>query len=101
MKDILENINKIFENRIRLAVMSILIVNGKADFNSLKETIDITDGNLASHISTLEKNNYIKVNKTFIGKKPNTSYSVTEDGRSAFNEHLSALEKLILNGRKI
>lgn len=95
MKDILENMNKIFESRIRLGVMSILAVNEDIDFNSLKEMLDITDGNLASHITVLEKNKYIKVKKSFIGKKPNTSYSVTALGRRAFSEHLDALEQLI------
>src|SRR5438552_1274355 len=100
MKDIIENINKLFESRIRLTIMSLLMVNEKIDFNTIKETLDITDGNLASHISALEKNNYIQINKTFIGKKPNTSYSITKEGRSAFTEHLNALEKIILNGKK-
>ena len=95
MIDILENINKLFESRIRLGIMSVLLVNESLDFNSLKQMLDITDGNLASHIAVLEKSKYIKVNKTFIGKKPNTSYSVTAAGRKAFNEHLDALEQLI------
>jgi len=95
MKDIITNINKLFESRIRLGVMSVLLMNEKADFNSLKEMLDVTDGNLASHISVLEKNKYIKVNKKFIGKKTNTSYSATEAGKKAFTEHLDALEKLI------
>lgn len=72
-----------------------LVVNERMDFNSLKQILDITDGNLASHISALEKSQYIKINKTFIGKKPNTSYSVSPRGRKAFNEHLDALEQLI------
>ena len=75
--------------------MSILLMNEKADFNSLKEMLNVTDGNLASHITVLEKNNYIKVNKKFIGKKTNTSYSATEAGKKAFTEHLDALEQLI------
>ena len=75
--------------------MSILAVNESIDFNSLKQLLDITDGNLASHISALEKSKYIKVNKTFIGRKPNTSYSATASGRKAFKEHLDALEQLI------
>ena len=95
MKKIIENLNKAFESRIRLAIMSALMVNDSIDFNSLKEMMDITDGNLASHISTLEKNNYIKVKKRFIGKKPFTSYSASEKGRKKFSEHLDALEKLI------
>ena len=95
MKGILDNINKLFESKVRLGIMSVLVVNEKMDFNSLKQMLDITDGNLASHITALEKSKYIKVNKTFIGKKPNTSYSVTMPGRKAFNEHLDALEQLI------
>ncbi len=95
MKGILENINKLFESKVRLGIMSILLVNEKADFNSLKQHLDVTDGNLASHISALEKAKYIKVHKSFIGKKPNTVYSATAQGRRAFNEHLDALEQLI------
>ena len=95
MKDIITNINKLFESRVRLGVMSILLMNEKADFNSLKEMLNVTDGNLASHITVLEKNNYIKVNKKFIGKKTNTSYSATEAGKKAFTQHLDALENLI------
>lgn len=95
MKDIILNINKLFESRIRLGIMSILIVNEKMDFNNLKKMLEVTDGNLASHIIALENNKFIKINKSFIGKKPNTSYSVTSSGRKAFNEHLDALEKLI------
>ena len=95
MKTIIENLNKAFESRIRLAIMSALMVNDSIDFNSMKEMLDITDGNLASHISVLEKNNYIKVKKKFIGKKPSTTYSATDKGRKEFSEHLDALEKLI------
>jgi DNA-binding MarR family transcriptional regulator len=95
MKDIITNINKLFESRVRLGVMSVLLMNEKVDFNSLKETLNVTDGNLASHIAVLEKNKYIKVNKKFIGKKTNTSYSATDAGKKAFTEHLDALEKLI------
>jgi len=75
--------------------MSILVVNENIDFNSLKQMLDVTDGNLASHINSLEKCKYIKVNKSFIGKKPNTSYAVTAAGKRAFNGHLDALEQLI------
>jgi DNA-binding MarR family transcriptional regulator len=95
VKTIIENLNKAFESRIRLAIMSALMVNDSIDFNSLKEMLDITDGNLASHINVLEKNGYIKVKKRFIGKKPSTIYSATEKGRKAFSGHLDALEKLI------
>lgn len=95
MKDILVNINKLFESKVRLGIMSMLMVNDTVDFNSLKTHLDVTDGNLASHIASLEKAKYIKVNKSFKGKKPNTTYSVSATGRRSFNEHLDALERLI------
>lgn len=75
--------------------MSVLIVNDSYDFNSLKETLEVTDGNLASHLKTLEENNLIRVNKQFIGRKPNTSYSITETGAQLFRIHLKALEEII------
>ncbi len=95
MKGIITNINKAFENRIRLGVMSVLMVNDWVDFNTLKELLEVTDGNLASHITALEKEEYIQVRKAFIGKKPNTSYAVSKAGKKAFQEHLNALENLI------
>lgn len=95
MKDLLSNINKIFESRIRLGIMSVLMANESYDFNSLKETLDVTDGNLASHLRALEEKGMIKVNKSFIGRKPNTSYSATDKGIAEFNLHLRALENLI------
>jgi DNA-binding MarR family transcriptional regulator len=95
LKNYIQYLNKAFENRIRLGIMSILMVNDKVEFSSLKEMLDITDGNLASHISALEKLEYVEVQKQFIGKKPNTTYSVTRAGKKAFNEHLDALEKLL------
>lgn len=95
MKDLILNINKIFESRIRLGIMSVLMLNESYDFNSLKETLDVTDGNLASHLKALEEKGMIKVNKQFIGRKPNTSYSATEEGITGFRQHLKALENLI------
>ncbi len=87
--------HKVFESRIRLVLVSILAVNDRIDFNSLKELLDVTDGNLASHLKALEKEEFIAVEKSFIGRKPNTRYTLTEAGKSAFNEHLKALEKII------
>lgn len=95
MKNIIQNINKAFDHRIRLGILSILMVNESADFSTLKELLGVTDGNLASHTKALELENYIAIEKKFIGKKPNTSYRVTKDGRKAFQDHIAALEKLI------
>ena len=95
MKSIIQNINKAFDHRIRLGIMSILMVNESADFNTIKELLGVTDGNLASHTKALESENYIIIEKQFIGKKPNTKYIATKEGRKAFQEHIEALEKLI------
>ena len=92
---LIDNINKAFDHRIRLGIMSILMVNDYADFKMLKEMLGTTDGNLASHSKALEKAEYIKVEKQFIGRKPNTRYSVTPIGKIEFNKHINALEKLI------
>ncbi|MEK6154602.1 transcriptional regulator [Flavobacteriaceae bacterium 3-367] len=92
---IIENINKAFDHRIRLGIMAILMVNDYADFNMLKELLEVTDGNLASHAKALEKVNYITVEKQFIGRKPNTRYAATRSGKTAFKKHIDALEKLI------
>ena len=93
--NIINQLNKSFENRIRLGIMSILMVNDIIDFNSLKNMLQLTDGNLASHLSALEKATYIQVFKNFVGKKPQTTYSATIEGKKAFLEHLNTLEKLI------
>ena len=95
MKYFIDTLNKAFESRIRLGIMSILMVNDQVDFTMLKDLLDITDGNMASHISGLEKLGYLKVTKQFIGKKPNTSYAATESGKAAFAEHVKSLEKLL------
>lgn len=95
MKNIIQNINKSFDHRIRLGIMSVLMVNDAVSFNELKEILGVTDGNLASHIKALETEKYLEVLKQFIGKKPNTSYSATNTGKKAFVEHIEALEKLI------
>ena len=97
MRSTIENLNKIFDSRIRLGIMSALMVNDSVNFNQLKELMQITDGNLASHIKALEDNGYVKIQKGFIGKKTNTTYSVTKAGEKAFRTHLDALEKMIKN----
>ncbi len=95
MTNIIQNINKAFDHRIRLGIMSVLMVNESADFKTLKELLGTTDGNLASHTKALETENYITIEKQFIGKKPNTSYIATNEGKKAFASHIDALEKLI------
>ncbi len=95
MKEILKNLNKAFENKIRLGIMSALVVNDWLDFNALKQLLEVTDGNLASHLKSLEKNEYIRMKKEFIGRKPNTKYAATISGRTAFVKHIKAIEQLL------
>ena len=95
MKNPIDGLNKIFESRIRLGVMSVLMVNEEMSFNDLKQMLEATDGNLATHLVNLEENGFIKVHKGFIGRKTNTTYSVTKTGEKAFNDHIAALEAMI------
>lgn len=95
MKNPIADLNKIFDSRIRLGLMSMLIVNEEIGFNDLKQMLELTDGNLASHLNTLEQAEFIKVHKGFIGRKTSTTYSITNLGKQAFKAHLDALEKMI------
>lgn len=91
----INQLNKEFESRVRLGIMSVLMVNDWVDFNEMKRLLSVTDGNLASHSSALEKSDYIEIKKEFVGKKTRTSYRVTQLGRQAFKSHLDGLEKLL------
>lgn len=91
----IEGLNKAFESRVRLGIMSMLMVNDWLDYNDIKDQLELTDGNLASHIIGLEKLNYIEIRKRFVGKKTNTSYKISREGKKAFTNHINALEKLI------
>lgn len=95
MKDLLKDLDKAFENKTRLGIMSGLVINECLDFNTLKDLLSVTDGNLASHLKSLEKRGYIIYKKEFKGRKPNTVYSVTEEGRISFTKHIKAIEKLL------
>jgi DNA-binding MarR family transcriptional regulator len=95
VKQFISRLNKAFESRARLGIMSILMVNDSLDFTRMKELLDMTDGNLASHLRALEDTGYVLMSKQFVGRKPNTTFAVTADGRRAFAEHLNGLEALI------
>ncbi|MBW6534452.1 MAG: transcriptional regulator [Mariniphaga sp.] len=95
MKNSFQHLNKAFDNKIRLGIMSVLSVNSRASFNQLKEVLEVTDGNLASHIKSLETAGYIAVIKRFKNRKPNTSYEITPEGAEAFENHLKALEEIL------
>jgi len=95
VKNPFDSLDKVLEHRVRLQIMSVLFTEDGLDFNSLKETLNVTDGNLASHIKALEKEKYVSVNKTFVERKPNTKYKITEKGKMSFKKHLDALEQVI------
>ncbi len=95
MKNPINGLNKVFDNRVRLGVMSVLVVNQEVSFNDLKQMLEVTDGNLATHLVHLEENGYIKVHKGFVGRKTNTTYSITKAGEKAFSDHVAALEGMI------
>ena len=97
MKNPISNLQKVFESRIRLGIMSALMVNDTLDFNALKDLLELTDGNLASHLKALEQQEIIVVSKQFVGRKPSTTYRATEQGKDLFRQHLAALEELIGN----
>ena len=91
-----DQLNKAFESRVRLGLMSILSVNSWVSYKEIKDLLEVTDGNLASHIQSLEKIKYLEIKKQFIGKKPHTTYKVTKTGKDAFEKHIEGLEKLLL-----
>jgi DNA-binding MarR family transcriptional regulator len=95
VKHLIHTLNKAFDHRVRLGVMAVLMANDTVSFNDLKDALDLTDGNLASHVAALEKAGYVTVSKQFVGKKPNTTYTASTEGKQAFQEHLNALEKLL------
>jgi DNA-binding MarR family transcriptional regulator len=95
MKSPFDNLDKVLEHKVRLQIVSILAVNDSSDFTSLKELLDVTDGNLATHIKALEREKYVAVTKSFVDRKPNTRYKVTERGRTAFKRHLDAMAEVV------
>lgn len=95
MKRILNQLNRAFENKTRLGIMAVLTANEYMDFNGLKDLLGVTDGNLASHLKHLEKKKYVRFSKEFVNRKPNTRYFATQEGRSAFERHIKAIEELL------
>jgi DNA-binding HxlR family transcriptional regulator len=100
MKDLIRQLNPAFDHRNRLGIMSVLVVNERIDYNTLKDLLNLTDGNLASHLRALETAGYMDVKKQFVGRKPQTTYGATEDGKAAFRAHLDTLEILLKMGRE-
>lgn len=93
-------INPIIHAPLRLGIMTALSQVESCDFNFLKKTLDASDGNLSTHLEKLINAKYIKAHKTFIGKKPNTSYIITTSGRKEYEKYLIALRAILENPEK-
>lgn len=100
MKSPFENLDKVLEHSLRLQIVSILAANESSDFTTLKELLQVTDGNLATHIKALEREKYLHVAKSFIDRKPNTRYKITDRGRTAFKRHIEAMAEVVRNQQK-
>ncbi len=95
MKKYFKDLDKAFENRVRLQIMSVLMIHDKYEFVQMKDLIGLTDGNLATHLKKLEASGYIEVIKGYKGRKPQTLYSATTLGKKSFNKHLKAMEEIV------
>ena len=101
MKELLTRLKETkLDNRVRLGIMSILMVDDWVDFTTIKDRLGVSDGNLASHLRVLENEEYVKMEKQFLGRKPRTTYNATILGRKAFERHLDALEQLLGKDKK-
>ena len=89
------DIDPLIHAPIRLAVLTILVTVQNANFSFIKESVKTTDGNLSTHLTKLEEAGYIKIEKTFKGKKPQTICSITDKGREAFDKYIDNLENII------
>lgn len=90
--------DEVIHQSTRLKIMSSLNAlhgNHGIDFVELKQLANVTDGNLGAHIATLEKANYVSVDKQFVGKKPRTRVSITREGRKAFEQHVRYLRDIL------
>jgi len=95
-----QSLNPVIHEKARLAIMTYLISSGETAFSDLKSELKLTDGNLNLHMRVLEKHALVKVRKTFVDRKPRTTYQVTEKGLRAFEDHVTLLERIIKIGRK-
>jgi DNA-binding MarR family transcriptional regulator len=91
----ISRIDEVIHGRLRLGVMAYLSGAASADFNELKARLRATDGNLAVHLRKLEDADYVRIDKSFVGRKPLTRVSLTESGRTAFIRYLDAMARLV------
>ena len=91
-------LNEIIHQPVRLRIMASLVTlrdDSEMDFSTLRDLLEVTDGNLGAHLRKLEESGYIKINKEFVDRKPRSFISATPRGRSVFQEHVTALEEIL------
>lgn len=95
----INSIPDIFQSKIRIAIISSLLKSDRT-FKEIKTITSASDGNISSHATKLEKSGYITIHKTYYMKKPQTTYHLTQKGRSDFEEYIKALESLLRDSMK-
>lgn len=93
-----DHIDPVIHERARLAIVSALAVAPEMSFNELKNTLSLTDGNLSAHARTLEDAGYIRIRKSFEGRRPHTTMRLTRRGRTAFRKYLDTLRRIVEHG---
>lgn len=95
-----DDIDALIHERTRLAIVSALAVSPELSFGELKQMLSLTDGNLSAHSRTLEEAGYLKIDKTFKGRRPHTTMRLTPKGRKAFQRYLATLRQIIDQGEE-
>lgn len=91
----IDALDDVIHGRLRLGIMAFLSTAGSADFTLLKKRLQATDGNLSVQLRKLEEAGYVTIDKAFVGKKPQTTVTLTDAGRTAYIGYLDAMRKLI------
>jgi DNA-binding MarR family transcriptional regulator len=99
----MSELDNIIHQPVRLQIMSSLVTldpEEQVEFTYLRDLLKLTDGNLGAHLAKLEDAGYVRIEKTFVARKPRTFLSATGKGRDAFASHVAALKKILKGSRK-
>ena len=88
-------LDRVIHEKVRLAIMSLLAASARLSFTEMRDTLNMTDGNLTAHMRTLQEAGYVSVTKEFQGGRPLTTYSLTAPGRKAFSTYINLLEQIV------
>jgi DNA-binding MarR family transcriptional regulator len=95
----LSGLDSLIHSPARLGIMATLLGGDEVEFTLLRDRLDLTDGNLSTHLRKLEEKGYVKCAKSFLGRRPRTTYRISPKGRVAFERHVAALERVVKGGR--